>query len=209
MMNDDILLKIHRKYTDSELVAYQQDKIKKLQTEIGVLKSDIAELEDKYDKLKKDWTFTLHAEYRNEKVLKDYMGLVGSRLGWLKKENYEEYPPHPICPINQDDKKYYSIFNKFNDDKYWKDVNIWKNTDVEYLNCIKEWSRIYENEKNNLVKTIEVTIPKGCILTVDRIYIRKGAKAYDSVSFWVEGLIPNKKVRFWVSLNDANNIEYK
>ena len=57
-------------------------------------------------------------------------------------------------------------------------------------------------------KTIDVYITEGCTLTVDRIYIRKGAPEYDSVSFFVEGLVP-KKIRFWAKLDDCNNIEFK
>lgn len=60
---------------------------------------------------------------------------------------------------------------------------------------------------------IRVTLPKDTTLTVDRIYIRRGGEAFDSVSFRIP---KNKKlppelakfggVRFWVKLNDANEI---
>ena len=45
------------------------------------------------------------------------------------------------------------------------------------------------------------TLPKDQILTVDRIYIRKGNKEYSSVSFRVP------KARFWAKLDDVNQIE--
>jgi len=46
-------------------------------------------------------------------------------------------------------------------------------------------------------------------LTVDRIYIRQGMERHSSVTF--KGAVPSmgviRKVRFWVSLEDANKIE--
>lgn len=76
-----------------------------------------------------------------------------------------------------------------------------------------------------------VTVPKGAALTIDRIYIRKGAKDYSSVTFrWpgqkttrrtktftyrecVNGpershsyTIPAQGVRFWAKLADVNRM---
>lgn len=63
----------------------------------------------------------------------------------------------------------------------------------------------------------EVTIPEGTVLTVDRIYIRKGVKDYDSITF-----ILNKKtcsderiktakgtIRFWVKLPEVNGVFFQ
>lgn len=54
-----------------------------------------------------------------------------------------------------------------------------------------------------------VTLQPGDVLTVDRIFIRKGAESYNSVTFKgrikVGGVF--HPVRFWVPLADANNIE--
>lgn len=56
------------------------------------------------------------------------------------------------------------------------------------------------------------TLPAGITLVIDRIYIKKGAPDYNSVTF----RIPKKGtdnpphftgLRFWVKLNDANKIE--
>ena len=58
---------------------------------------------------------------------------------------------------------------------------------------------------------VSVTLPAGTELSVDRIYIRKGASDYSSVTFNVLS-IPNIKkkgrVRFFASLDDVNNLEY-
>jgi hypothetical protein len=51
--------------------------------------------------------------------------------------------------------------------------------------------------------------PKGTILRVDRIYIRKGNSDYDSVTF----LLPKQETvpyngRFWAKLVDVNEIHF-
>jgi len=52
----------------------------------------------------------------------------------------------------------------------------------------------------------KTVLEKGTILTVDRIYIRSGAKAFSSISFRVaKGKV---KGRFWVKLAEANQIMF-
>ena len=59
---------------------------------------------------------------------------------------------------------------------------------------------------------LEVLMPARTILSFDRIYIRKGVEAYDSVTFRIhkkKGNCPNENflgTRFWAKLNDVNNI---
>lgn len=57
----------------------------------------------------------------------------------------------------------------------------------------------------------DVTLSPGDILSVDRIFIRAGSEHYNSVTFRAEIKIigVNRKVRFWVSLADANKIKYE
>lgn len=56
-----------------------------------------------------------------------------------------------------------------------------------------------------------VTVPKGTVLTVDRVYIRQGIGNYDSVTFRIlKGDSPDErfhKTRFWAKLEDCNNME--
>lgn len=59
--------------------------------------------------------------------------------------------------------------------------------------------------------TINATLPKGTILRVDRIYIRKGAKDFDSLTFYAPGIKTQhqtqmKSLRFFASLDDVNNM---
>lgn len=54
---------------------------------------------------------------------------------------------------------------------------------------------------------IPCVLPAGTILTVRRIYIRQGAKAYDSVTFSIHKCPEKLKGRFWVKLHDANTMQ--
>lgn len=59
-----------------------------------------------------------------------------------------------------------------------------------------------------------VILSAGTELRVDRVYVRKGSESYDSVTFRGQvtrspGVGPLHKVRFWVTLHDANTIEAK
>ena len=66
-------------------------------------------------------------------------------------------------------------------------------------------------------KIADVELPKGAVLKVDRIYIRKGRgmKDYDSVTFILQSVpkktVPeqkpfNRKPRFWAKLKDVNQM---
>lgn len=74
----------------------------------------------------------------------------------------------------------------------------------------------YEESKKPM-SFVNVVIPKGTQLTVDRIYIRKGKKEFDSISFVVTEL-PGKELgkkifgiraRFWVKLAELKNLTFK
>ena len=57
----------------------------------------------------------------------------------------------------------------------------------------------------------EIIIPAGTVLTIDRIYIRKGVSDFSSITFYIyESIYKDlKKARFWASLTDVNKIEYE
>ncbi len=85
------------------------------------------------------------------------------------------------------------------------------------------------------IVSYEARLGKGSVLVVDRIFIRKGAEDFDSITFLLEGAktvastktrtavavgegtresfeyeqnIPARKVRFWVKLADANTLDF-
>lgn len=85
-------------------------------------------------------------------------------------------------------------------------------------------TEMYEFIGYDVIVSGQCTLAKGTVLTVDRIYIRKGAEDYDSISFLINNskdarFKVNKKdekrafnkgrIRFWVKLDDANSICYK
>lgn len=79
----------------------------------------------------------------------------------------------------------------------------------------KKYNPIY-NEK---MKSVSCTLPKDTILAIDRIYIRKGASDFSSLSFriishpvWTneKKVFGSKQIfRFWAELADCNTIEFE
>jgi hypothetical protein len=65
------------------------------------------------------------------------------------------------------------------------------------------------------MQTVMLTIPKDAVLRVDRIYIRKGKKEWDSITFVItrHPSIPSKGFsgvgRFWAKLVDVNGIKFE
>lgn len=77
--------------------------------------------------------------------------------------------------------------------------------------CIRNPKDYYlHDELYEIPNKIEVTLPKETELIVDRIYIRKNADKFDSVTFRIKNCseIKYNKQRFWVKLDQANEIEY-
>jgi hypothetical protein len=69
--------------------------------------------------------------------------------------------------------------------------------------------RTYRSTQSQRKPYLLATLPKGTQLKFDRIYIRAGVTAYNSVTFRTTKIGPDKKLhskRFWVKLQDANNI---
>ena len=56
---------------------------------------------------------------------------------------------------------------------------------------------------------IEVFLKAGQVLTVDRIYVRKGASDFSSITFnYIGAPKGSGRVRFWAKLADVNTIEF-
>lgn len=149
--------------------------------------------------LTKDFNFNLFTEERNL-TLWNHLGLE-EKLKSLK-ENYmriynlirrEEFN---IAKLLNLDRPIYKIIQKFRDE----------NPDNEHVIKIKElYNELFDSEFTN------VTLEKGTVLIVDRIYIRKGASGWSSISFFVNEVVHNNKkgkLRFWAKLDDVNNINF-
>lgn len=115
-----------------------------------------------------------------------------SRNSGLIKELYEG-----------DNKKNYYWADDFKDDPRFR---IMKAIDEEQL----------ENTYSSFRATnscdqpyLEVTFPKNVTLIVDRIYIKRGGEAFNSITFRTGKFKDNKKIskkRFWAKLQDVNKI---
>lgn len=57
--------------------------------------------------------------------------------------------------------------------------------------------------------SVPVTWPKGTVLKIDRIYIRKGLEDFSSLTFTTKPEGMKKQVRFWAKLADVNKIEFE
>lgn len=179
------------------------------------MKLYIPELGDKL-MLTQDWTFNLYPEYRNkvfgEKLTPYYMYYNHYNTQWIdrnilppmrKPDYFINYPTQ-----EEIDKSCKNIFGHFDTNKINKMYKQAEENCPEYLKYnldLQEW-----NDKLhgiNGLNTIPFTIPKGYTLIVDRIYIRKGAKDYSSLTFRCNGY--GKSSRFWAKLNECNTIEFE
>jgi len=151
--------------------------------------------------LSKPWKFPLYKESRNETLLDE-----------LLPDGYKQYK-------EKADKlriKYNGAYSKIKTIRKSKPFSngctIIHETTVQDSNWEayqKFAAQQRELESKERGKFYSVTIPAGTLLEVDRIYIRKGANDFSSVTFkWVKGEGKNKKtLRFWAKLEDINNIE--
>ena len=75
-----------------------------------------------------------------------------------------------------------------------RDLAIFNGFDLEYFGHGFDYIGYRFTKPGEVAKpetvyeTIPVTIPKGTILAIDRIYIRKGASDYSSITFFAKNL---------------------
>jgi len=179
--------------------------------------------------LTEDWTFNLHAERRNTDLAAHYGHYIAYYDGWIDESvlpqmrDYDfviEYPERP-----QPKRVFEYLFSgpgSSEYDDYNKKCEEIRNNNPEYVKWHLDHA-IWKNECNRIKKeSLLVTIPKGSILGVDRIYIRKGAKDFSSITFYAKGLPTvtikekwskntkqKKALRFWAKLSECNEINFK
>lgn len=132
--------------------------------------------------LTKPWKLHLMYERRNKKAWEEWFGpyepVVYNGAAYLFDNNgvvlrYSHHFHEDNIPLQQEAQKRFEKFSN-NKDLRAEGNNVW----------------------------ITHTLPKGSVLTVDRIYIRKGAADFDSISFWLVG----SKLKFWARLDNVNEI---
>lgn len=88
---------------------------------------------------------------------------------------------------------------------------VWKGT--RYFTSAYDVEDIFGNRiPCQAPPTIPAKLPKGSVLAIDRYYIRKGNKEFDSVTFKVvscPGFPKLKNKRFWLKLSDAVALDVK
>jgi hypothetical protein len=98
-------------------------------------------------------------------------------------------------------------------EKHWKLLREWRDNP----------NSDYDTYPNDSTVNFPVQLVSGTVLKIDRIYIRKGADDYSSVTFQLVsspnlalmhkkdgGTLPKGcKRRFWAKLPDVNTIEYE
>ncbi|RQT26119.1 hypothetical protein [Burkholderia contaminans] len=140
--------------------------------------------------LASDWSFRLFNEYRNT-TLQQAIGLTNP-FGGLIHDFWGATPAERFAALEKSQ---------------------WREADGSLSTVKERKERNFNGELQH-----PVTIPAGALLTVDRIFIRKGAADYDSVTFWlkaskvpvaINGRQVKKSVRFWAKLDDVNAIEFE
>lgn len=174
------------------------------------------------------WVFSLFPEYRNTALatMLGYYSCPGRKIGWvsvedvpmIRDEDYVlNYPPTSDFPNPTLGRHY----NSYDYDAYTKACDKVRSENKEYVryqNELVEWRKKCELHCR---ETIIVELPVGSVLKIDRIYIRKGAKDYSSITFYLKGNNPvlvksrwsdkksmKKSIRFWAKLNECNRIQF-
>ena len=119
--------------------------------------------------------------------MKLYIPEIGDSIQLSKDWTFNLYMEH----------RNYSLYTLITG-KSHEDIN--KEINNFYYTNGDNWANFYKS------KIISYTFPKDTILKVDRIYIRKGAEDFSSLTFYVT--INKKAYRFWAKLEDVNNIEF-
>lgn len=141
-------------------------------------------------RLTADWAFNLQDEYRN-KSLWDLLDCEHSQENLNHVKSQEVFRDE----LNRLEAKMYP------GNVYWGSV------DPADFNRRLE---LYDILRNQV--TVPVMLPAGSVLSIDRIFIRKGANDWSSLTFFLKEhptLSFKKKPRFWVKLLDCNKIEFE
>lgn len=183
----------------------------------------VPEIGDKL-KLTKDWTFNLHAERRNESLAL-YFGYYLHSVRIRSYLNSEVWVDESLLPRmrNHDYKVIYPErpTGLYHNPKYSEACREAEQSCPEYVKYYED-VKIHDDKAHEIGKRfIEVTIPAGTTIKVDRIYIRKGLQDYSSLTFYCSDLgsvvipkryssnIKKKAIRFWAKLSDCNTIEFE
>ena len=164
-------------------------------------------------RLTADWTFQLHQESRNHEfavalgcmAVDSPWDALMHRIGMVTGKNYYQTRPFP------ESERYY----------FERDLSTRLHGSRRAMLAREELSD-FDRGTLELMDAfrLDATIPAGVELTVDRVYIRKGAKDYSSMSFLVTDAAPfgdrlapvakrgfKNAHRFWAKLSDCRAMD--
>lgn len=98
----------------------------------------------------------------------------------------------------------FPLHDEYRNEKFWMSIHGSIKTNEKTISTAKELQTDYYRRKK--AEPISTTIPKGAILEVDRLYLKKGCGDYDSVTFRLISGIPKVKGRFWAKLDAVNTL---
>jgi hypothetical protein len=149
-------------------------------------------------RLTADWTFVLHNEYRN-RSLWDHFDCDNAPE--VRQQVAEKKLLHDeLSKLGQ--KMLRDELSKLGQ-KMYPTATSYDPVDVARREELHQLIRPDEHAT--------VTISAGAVLSVDRIFIRKGMDDWSSLTFFLKelpGATFKKKPRFWAKLHDCNNIEF-
>lgn len=162
------------------------------------MKMYIPEIGDKI-KLTSDWTFRLFHEQRNAalfKLLKIRMrGMGGEHFRLGEKEFFFQPGPNGFHVWCTDDGEL--LFSK---GARLPHENAYYSARAGKLEGVT-----HHEHKGDFV-----TLKAGQVLSIDRVYIRRGASDFSSITFNYLGAPKGSgRVRFWAKLADVNMIEFE
>jgi len=106
----------------------------------------------------------------------------------------------------------FHLHDEYRNEKFYKAVHgeiqrtnhRWVNLDGDSspIETPRHWHKTHDKPA-----PIETTLPKGAVIEVDRLYLRKGAGDFDSVTFRLISGLEKIKGRFWAKLDEVNTIE--
>jgi hypothetical protein len=149
-------------------------------------------------RLTNDWTFKLYDEYRNKSLWDLYK---------CDESDDVKDQKHQADRLKNEMESFQSRWRRQGVAFYWDRGDQRDPAEVEQYNALRE-----ELQTKYSLYYTDVTIPVDSLLSVDRIFIRKGMDDWSSLTFYLKEHPAHtfkKKPRFWAKLADCNNIEFE
>lgn len=158
--------------------------------------------------LTEPWAFQLHPERRNVGLGKYYGYTPARNRVWVKgAEGIAAANAVKFTYTNSND-----FYGKKEDGT--RDHTSFDRKGYNEARMLDE--ALYNYQMSQVGETrLNIQLPVGTILSIDRIYIKKTCRDFNSVTFYVRNLEGSgkgkkyKMLRFWTKLEDCNSIEFE